>query len=199
MENRKGSKIMNRPKLKIIHGGLEDIRKIGNVLIIASPDESPPFEPDAEVKEEDTFLIMSPPRQDMKVMEESLTRLMTKLLETEPIPPGTVIVKEGFPVRLIAIIYDVNQEPIWKSKWIESALIRIFEESESRKIKSLSMPMLGTVYGKMPVKEFINIFTAVLLRTTPQYPRRLWLRVPYGDSKKITGMMDDVMKNSDIQ
>lgn len=186
----KGITIMNRPKLKVIQGGLEDKRRIGDVLIIASPDDKPPFEPDAIVREEDTFLIMSPPREDMKVVKDNLTRLMTKLIESKPLPPGTIKVKDGFPVKIIAIVYDVNQDPIWKPEWVENALIRIFEECETRRLKNLSMPMLATVFGKMPIEYFIKILTNVLVDTGPRYPKRLWLKVPYGTSKRITRIID---------
>ncbi len=80
---------------------------IGSVRLFVAPKEWPPFLADALAEEEDTYLVLS---ADPEVQEtrEQPEELMAELLKTKPAVPGSVIVKEGRPLSLLAIVHDLE-------------------------------------------------------------------------------------------
>jgi hypothetical protein len=114
---------------------------------------------------------------------------MTNLIETEPELPGTVIVKGKSPLKLLAVVHDVSLEPIFKEKWIRSALHEVFKESEKRKVRSLALPMIGTLHGSLKHKRFIEFLKPAIEKTLPKYLKSIWLITPPGINKKIIDML----------
>jgi hypothetical protein len=53
-------------------------------------------------------------------------RLMTDVINAEPEPIGSVVVRKGNPLRFLAIVHDVNQEPTWREEWVVIAFIKGF-------------------------------------------------------------------------
>ena len=119
-----------RSNLKLIRGGLHCEMSFGSVRIVAAPEDNPPFSIDAMVYEEDTWLIMS---ADTKVCEpeEHPIRLMRDLMNARPEPVGRVLVKGKNPLRFLAVVHDVDQDPTWKEEWVEKALVNIFQDIKS--------------------------------------------------------------------
>jgi len=149
----------------------------GLLTIVAAPKDNKPFPVDAVAFEEDTFLVMS---AETTVLEprESLMRVMTKLIETRPEKPGSVLVKGKDPLRMLAVVHDLNHEPTWREEWVESALRGIFQEVEKRRLGSLALPFIGTLHGKLRKERFIRMLNAVLECTECKYLKKVWLIVP---------------------
>ena len=152
--------------------------------IVAAPENRPPFKVDAVVVEEDTFLVMSADRrvQDPK---EPLIRIMTRVIETQPKAPGGVFVRDGSPLRFLAVVHDLNEEPTWREEWIVSALEAIFKEAEQRGLRSIALPFLGTLHGSLDKARFIVILRSVLEKIPVNHLKRLWLVVPRKTRSKI--------------
>ncbi|MCJ7594958.1 MAG: hypothetical protein MUO52_09345, partial [Desulfobacterales bacterium] len=89
------------PNLKVIKGGLVSAMSFGSLQIVAAPKEHPPFPVDAFAYEEDTFFVLSadPTVRDLKV---PMARIMTRLIETQPQVPGSVLIRGTAPLRLLA-------------------------------------------------------------------------------------------------
>jgi hypothetical protein len=164
-------------KFKIIPGGLQRKISFAPVRIIVAPEKSAPFDVEALVFEEDTWLVMS---ANPTICEPEVhpIRLMTDLIETEPEPVGSVLVKNGQPMRFLAIVHDVNQEPTWREAWIERALHSVFREAERRKITSIGLPFLGTLHGRLGKSRFAEILGGVLKQATFNRLKQIWLIVP---------------------
>jgi hypothetical protein len=139
--------------------------------------------------EEDTFLVLSADRR-VRDPREPLVRLMTRVIETRPETPGTVLVKGKRPLRLLAIVHDLNQDPSWREEWIVSALDGIFQEAESRRLQSIALPFLGTLHGSLEKERFIELLRSALERMSPNHLKRLWLVVPAGTSSRILEILD---------
>ena len=161
---------------------------IGSVRLFIAPKEWPPFLADALVEEEDTYLVLS---ADPEVQEtrEQPGELMAELLKTKPAVPGSVIVKEGRPLSLLAIVHDLSRDPSWKEEWVVSALDRIFREAESRKIRSLALPLLATLHGSLDRQRFLALLQEALERSSPEHLVQLWLVVPAGTAREVLGMI----------
>jgi len=178
-----------RPRLRLIRGGYPCEMSLGSVRIVAAPADRPPFMVDAVVAEEDTFLVLSADRE-VRDPNEPLVRLMTRVIETRPETPGSVLVRGKSPLQLLAIVHDLNQEPSWREEWIVSALDGIFREAESRKLRSIALPLLGTLHGSLEKQRFLVLLRCALERISPNHLKRLWLVVPVGTSSKILQILE---------
>lgn len=183
-----------RSNLKMIRGGLQCEMIFGPVRIIAAPENKPPFEVDAVAYEEDTWLIMS---ADPKVCEpeEHPIRLMTDLMNCRPEPVGSVRVKGKNPLRFLAVVHDVDQDPTWKEEWVEKALVNIFQEAEQRRLGAIGLPMLGTRHGKLEYNRFAELLGKALTQSILKHLRRLWLMAPIDKNRKIIRVLKTVLTN----
>ena len=171
-------------KLRLIRGGYPYEFSIGPVSITAAPIDRPPFKIDAVAAEEDTFLVLSA-NPEVRDPGESMVRVMTQVIETKPTKPGSVLMRDGDPMRLLAIVHDLNQEPSWREEWIVSALDGIFLIAESQGISSIALPFLGTLHGSLEKQRFIVLLCNVLGRITTVNLKRIWLVVPDKTSSDI--------------
>jgi hypothetical protein len=105
-------------------------------------------------------------------------RMMTDAMNAEPEPVGSVLVKKGDPLRLLAIVHDVNQEPTWNETWIERALGGVFREAELNKIQSIGLPLLGSKHGGLKKNQFVFLLASVLKQAVYHHLRQIWLIVP---------------------
>ena len=166
---------------------------IGSVRLFVAPKEWPPFLADALAEEEDTYLVLS---ADPEVQEtrEQPGELMAELLRTNPAVPGSVIVKEGRPLSLLAVVHDLEQEPSWKEEWIIRALDGIFREAETRNLRSIALPLLGTLHGSLEKQRFLVLLRQALERSSPEHLARIWLVVPAGTTGEVLGMLASILK-----
>jgi hypothetical protein len=177
-----------KPNLRLIRGRLSCEASHGSLNILASPAHIPPFRADAIVFEEDTFLVMS---ADTTVREPKvpMVRIMSKLMETEPGVPGTVLVRGERPFRFLAIIHDFNEDPSLKEEWIMSALDDTFRQSESLRLSSIAIPLLGTAYGFVRMERSIELLAQALTGRSPQYLKRIWVVVSTGRARETTEIL----------
>jgi len=183
------TKTEKRPQLQIIRGTYPRHISRGSLSIVAAPKESPPFPVNAVAFEEDTFLVLSADPV-VRAPKESLMQVMTRVIETRPQTPGSVLVKGKRPLRLLAIIHDFNQDPSWREEWIASALDRILAEAETQRLRSIAVPFLGTLHGSLEKQRFVVLLRDALERNPAIHLKRLWLVVPEGTSSKILDILE---------
>lgn len=174
-------KISHRPPLKLLRGRRICETKIGRLHVAVAPLDTPPFPSEAFVFEEDTFLVMSadPAPRETKL---PMVKIMTRLIETQPRTPGSVILQGQAPLRILAIVHDFNQDPSWKEAWIATALRNALQESQKLGIRSIALPFLGTVHGSLDKMRFLEILVGALHASRLPYLNHLWLVVPEGES-----------------
>ena len=157
--------------------------------IVAALEDNPPFAVDALVYEEDTFLVLSAD-PDVRDTQENPEPLLAELQDLEPKEPGTVLVEAGYPLRLLAIVYDLNQEPCWKEEWVIRALDEILHLAERQKLRSIALPPLGTLHGSLDQLRFVTLLRQALEKWSPSLLTRLWLVLSVGTSPKILEMLE---------
>ncbi|MBW1941783.1 MAG: hypothetical protein JRJ51_02985 [Deltaproteobacteria bacterium] len=165
--------------LRVISGAHHFDMAPGPCHMIAAPEEAPPFSVDGVVMEEDTFLVLSAPKT-VRPGREPLIRIMTRVIETRPREPGTVIVKGKKPLQLLAIVHDLNQDPTWKETWISDALRGVLKIAEERRLHSIALPMLGTVHGTFDGQKFMLLLGSALKDIHPAQLKRIWMIIPSG-------------------
>lgn len=154
----------------------------GGVRIAAAPEGGAPFPVAAVAVEEDTNLLLSA-RAEIRAPVESFGKLMEDMVSFDPPEPGTVVVQQDSPVRLLAIIHDIEQSPTWKEAWIEHAVVGVLQETERRRLGSLCLPVLGSLHGNMSTTRFARLLRQALERRPPKRLRRIWALVPEEDTE----------------
>jgi hypothetical protein len=184
------------PQLRLIRGSLSCKVSLGDLQVVASPKHAPPFLVDAFVFEEDTFLVMS---ADPTVREpkESMVRIMSRLMETRPASPGSVLVRGKDPLQFLAIVHDFNEDPSFKEEWLASALEGIFKASESVQLRSLALPLIGSRYGLIKAERFVDLLESAIKGATLHHLRRLWLMVPNGAARDLIQQLQDRFKREE--
>jgi len=145
-----------------------------------APREQPPFAIEAMVVEEDTYLVLSADPRAGEPHPEHPIRVMTSLLEVEPREPGTIFVRDRFPLEIAAIVHDLDQEPSWREEWVVSALDRAIAEAERRRLRSVGLEMLGAIHGRLERPRFLQLLRHALQRLNPSTLERVWLIPPAG-------------------
>jgi len=156
-----------------------------DVMVIS---ESPPTA-DALLLEEDTYLVLS---ADPEVREPRVARLRAfhEAYTAEPAAPGRVVVREGSPLRLLAIVHDLSREPRWREEWVAAALEAALEEAESRRVRTLAIPPLGRVHGSLPAERFVALLRSALGPGPSRNLKCIWLVVPDDEVEVFRGLLE---------
>lgn len=176
------------PCFRILNGGLQQSMVFKGVKFIAVPREHPPLAPEAEVFEEDTFLIMSDDPDYAPSFKHPI-RLMQEVESFQPELPGSVIVKGSHPIRMLAVIHDVNRDPTWREEWIKKALFSVFQYAERLKLRTLGLPILGTKHGRLKHPHFAKMLARILHDSKFEHLRLVWLIAPIPANKTIVDIL----------
>lgn len=149
---------------------------VGGVRLVAAPPDQPPFPVEAIVAEEDTYLVLSA-KIDLRVPAEHPLRVMTAAHESEAARPGSVVVRTGSPLKLMAVVHDLSREPSCEEEWVISALEQIILQTERLRLRSVALPLLGSVQGVLEPDHCAELLWAVLVAREPETLERIWLVV----------------------
>jgi len=148
---------------------------VAGIRVVVARADDPPFSVDAEVLEEDTWLTLSTPAETISAPGHPV-RVMTRVWEARPEEPGCVIVKDGSPLRLLAVVHDMNAEPSWHEAGVRSALAQVFAEASSRGLRTLRLPLLATTYGHLAPRRFIELLREEIEKAPRETSlRAVWL------------------------
>jgi hypothetical protein len=153
----------------------QHFRWFKDITIILSP--LPPFQIEAEVVEQDTALVLEP-TFEVAYPNESAEELINQAFEIPPITPGSVVVRGNFPLKLVAIVHDFDEEPNWKEEWIVKALYSILYLSEQFQLQAIAIPLLCTRHGSLEKQRFFDILHSVIEQVVPVHLKKIWLAVP---------------------
>jgi hypothetical protein len=172
------------PWLRILGAGREVTLRCGHLPVVVAPATRPPFPVAAQIVEEDTWLVLSASIAVREPREHPL-RLLTELSGAHPLPPGSVVVREGEPMQLLAVIHDLDQVPSCRPEWLAQALNGVLREAAKRGLTSLALPLLGSIHGVLSPLQSAAILASVLPETEHGGLRRIWLVVPDGDREEV--------------
>ncbi|HPC82178.1 MAG TPA: hypothetical protein P5234_15495 [Thermoanaerobaculaceae bacterium] len=148
-----------------------------DVEVVVVPQCVTPIALAAVVEEEDTYLVLS---AEPRVREtgESLGSALAAVRRAHPLPPGSVAMRRGKPVRLLAVVHDLSCTPSWREAWIAAALGGCLRIARRLRLGSLSLPLLGAVHGRFDPERFVSLLRDALAAAEPSALERLWLRAP---------------------
>ena len=147
-----------------------------------------PLRPDAVVREEDTFLVLSG-RRRVEPPEEPTGVLRHRLDDWEALEPGAVAVRPGAPVELLAVVHHLDREPTWRAPWVAAALETVVEEVARRGVRDLALPVLGAVHGDLGPFRFLHLLRSAVASGPAGPLERICVRVPRSvDPRDARGM-----------
>ena len=147
--------------LQVLPGGRRVSADYAGIRFEVAREDDAPFPVDGVALEEDTWLALSAPA-DFVPAPEHPVRVMTQVWEAEPERPGSVVVRDGPPLRLLAVVHDLDIEPSWRESWVAAALSSIFAEAATRRLRTLRIPLLATRHGRLAPSRFMRLLrTAV--------------------------------------
>ena len=175
-----------RPELRLVRGGRGGAATGRVRVTLAPPGEAPSV--DAVVFEEDTWLILA---AGMEVTGPAghPVRLLTELHDTEPLAPGTVLVREGRPLALLAVVHDFGAEPCCQTEWIEAALARILRVCRERQLRSILLPLFGVRHGKLAPEAMLSLVTRALREGAPKQLKSVAMHVPPGGEAEVRRLL----------
>ena len=167
----------NGPRLRVIQGGLEARTERNGIRVEVAALDAPAPALDAVVVEDDTWAVLGadPQLNDPGV---PLEQALKDAEGFQPWRPGSLVVREGQPVELLAVVHDLDQQPSWREEWITSSLEAVFTVAAERGLKTVAMPLLGTIHGRLPAERALALLREALDAQTEGWPRKLWLAVP---------------------
>jgi hypothetical protein len=151
---------------------------LGTVQLAFSTTEQPPFPIEARVIEEDTYLVLSSPPEIPPMPSPDPRKAMRELMDFDPYPPGTICLREGHPLQILAVVHDLNASPSWREGWISMVISKILEECELRELSAIGFPVLGAMHGSLPPYKFGVMLREALRNLQPRYLRYLWIVLP---------------------
>jgi hypothetical protein len=150
---------------------------VRGLRIVAAPVDAQPFPVDAVADEEDTFLVLSA-EAVLHAPADHPIRVLHDAFAAEPAELGSVVVREDTPLRLLAVVHDLDQDPTWRVEWVAAALAAVLRETENRGLRSLALPLIGTRHGRLDPERCVDLLRDALDATPPSVLQRLWLVVP---------------------
>ncbi len=177
------------PQLRVIPGGMAEERRIGGVSIQLAALEALAPALDAVVVEEDTSLVLG---AELTIREpaEDFSELQRELAEFTPPQPGSVLLRKGRQLELLAIVHDLEHTPSWRREWIAAAVDRVLDLAQQRQLKTLAMPLLGSVHGRFPAAQFLTLLRDTLERRRPAFPQTLWLAMPRAQIAAVLDLLE---------
>ena len=149
---------------------------------VAPPGDT--FAADAVVVEEDTWLILSA-KPEVTIPHEHPVRLMTRLLDAHPLPPGTVFLRQGEPLTLVAVVHDFGVEPCCRPEWVATALTEILRICRERGLHSLQLPLLGVRHGRLTAATVLALLVHALREDSHGEPKLIRLTVPREEAREV--------------
>lgn len=148
-----------------------------SIEVLVVPEGVTPIALQAVVEEEDTYLVLSA-RPRVHDTGESLRGALAAVRRARPLPPGSVAIRRGRPVRLLAVVHDLGLTPSWREAWIASAIRGSLRIAGRLQLRSLSLPLLGTVHGRFDSERFVSLLRDAISEAEPSSLERIWVRVP---------------------
>ena len=126
---------------------------------------------------------------EFRPSSEHPVRVHTAALEVEPAALGSVVVRHGPSLELLAVVHDLARDPTWREEWVDRALAELLRETEQRKIAALRLPILGGTHGAMTAAAFVRALAAAIKGVSPRALQRLWLSVPQARTAEVRALL----------
>jgi|GEM_PF-2517436 len=176
-------------ELSLVDGGLGFRTPSGTLQLFVQYHLSRVRALEALVIEEDTYLVLSTPHQQIQETAHPV-RVIHRAYSAEPEMPGAVIVKAGNPLLLLAVVHHLSYDPTFSEEWISLALENVMCFCAARQIRTLGMPILGSVYGAFPAHRFLSLLRGALERRALPGLKEIWIQAYPHETRHILSLLN---------
>jgi hypothetical protein len=163
-----------RPALTLIHSTPPRRAREQGWELVWTPLKWPPFEPQIWVQEQDVWGLLGGEDEVIRNPGGSLDALAQEMLSEPPRLPGSVRVMARQPLRLEAVVYDLEQQPCSQPEWVQQALSAILSLATAARLERIALPPLGTRHGGLSDAVWMQVLEN-MLRKHGGPPARLWI------------------------
>lgn len=171
---------------------------VNQVEIAIAPGKFPPFPVSAVIEEQDTALIMDESNVIRDPGKKPPWFYANKLDQQALLEPGQVVIRDTLPLRLQAIIHDLESDPICNELWVFQAFQQTMEIVETRKIFAIQMPLLGCKFGKLKQEQFFAIFLEIISRQRPAPVEKIWINVPEENCENVFSLLSTQIETAGV-
>ena len=165
--------------MKLVWDSDQYVATINEVKIHIAAEQCPLPEVTAKIEEQDTSLILEP---SDTINEYNDDKPVWYLSNTQAIqethPTGSVIIKPGMPIRLLAVVHDLDCTPSWHEEWVFEALEKSFNILNDKQMTSVAVPCFGRHFKDFELENFTRPLVKVLQNSNNHYPKKIWLIAP---------------------
>jgi len=175
-------------ELRLVWDAADCSTELAGIHIVVAPLQLPPFAVTAEVIEQDTARVLD---EDLILLEpdETLGQLVREMATEPTLTPGSVWVTGSRPIRIQAIIHELDRQPTWREEYIREAWRGIVACCEEWAIDSLALPLLGTRLCAMDRRLSVRLLRELILESSPACLQRIWLRCPAGTQQQVLELL----------
>ncbi len=123
---------------------------------------------DAVVIEDDTYHALCADPVFTPIDDHPI-RVLDAAHGSEPATPGDIVVRPGAPLRLLAIVHKLDEDPSWRESWIIAAYQGVLREIDRRRLDSVALPLLGSVHGRLSRPRSHQLLTGVVEASARSY------------------------------
>jgi hypothetical protein len=119
---------------------------------------------DAVVIEEDTYLTLSAAAHvnaDREVPQRERLTTLTHGFGAEPAELGTLVLRQGRPLTMLAVVVDVDADPPVDAAHVQRAYERALAVCRAQSLHKLRVPLLGR-HGRFDLHESARLLSAAL-------------------------------------
>jgi len=165
--------VSDSQRLHIVRNGVSISTATDSIELIPCGQSLNNPKTDILVLEEDCWQVLSSqPR--LPDIDYHPIRVMTDLIDQKPLHPGDVIIRGN---QWLAIVYDLDKSPICQPEWVARSLERILALTETLKISSITLPVLGSTHGDLARDKSLDLLRDALQHHEGTHLRRVILVV----------------------
>jgi hypothetical protein len=159
----------------LVRGGRARTWRRGRLEVVAATPDRPPFPVARRVLEEDRWRVLGASPEWRPPPPEHPVRLHTALLDDRAADLGTLL---GRGSCWHAVVVDLDAERLVVPEVVASAWESIAARCARARIRSIAVPLLGTVHGDLAPDVALRLLSEGLLAEAPAVLQRVWLQVP---------------------
>lgn len=167
----------NKFRFTILEGGKDKQLTVNTVKLAVIPVSTSPLPVEVRVFEEDTHLVLTVDPV-MRYTEEHPVRLMTRVMEAKPKKPGSIVTNNA---SWYAVVHDLDADPTWRREWISQAYQTTLTLAEKKMIRQLGLPLLGSVHGKLPPADSLNLLIDAVKSLSFQHLKEILILTPQSE------------------
>ena len=172
---------------------------VNQVEIAIAPGKFPPFSVGAVIEEQDTALLLDETSVIRDPGEKPLWFYANKLEQQTLIEPGKVITRDTQPLRLQAIIHDLESDPVCNELWVFQAFQQSLEIAEHHEIDAIQTPPLGYKFGKLDYEQFFSIMLEIINRQRPALVKKIWINIPEENCENVFTLLSSQIEEAGLQ